>query len=216
MTRRIAPSILAADPGRLVELVAEVVDAGADVIHVDIMDGHFVPPLSMGPQVVDALRSRFADLTLDVHLMVKAPERHVPAFASAGASIITFHDEATPHADYVVNQIREAGCRAGIAVCPSTPPAVFGEVRPDIALVMTVNPGWGGQKFIAAQVDKVRRVRALLGDDVEVEVDGGIDAETAPACAGAGATLFVAGSAVFGAADPAGAYRTLCAAAGCG
>ena len=216
MTRRVAPSILAADPGRLVELVGEVVDAGADIIHVDIMDGHFVPPLSMGPQVVEALRSRFAGITLDVHLMVEAPERHVPAFAAAGASIITFHDEATPHADFVVNQIREAGCRAGIAVCPSTPPDVFGEVAVDLALVMTVNPGWGGQRFIEAQVDKVRRVRALVGEGVEVEVDGGIDADTAPRCAEAGATLFVAGSAVFGAEDPVAAYRTIGTAAGCG
>ena len=168
MTRRVAPSILSADFGRLAEHVLEVVDAGAEVIHVDIMDGHFVPPLTMGPQHVEALRSRFPALTLDVHLMVEAPERHVEAFASAGASIITFHDEATPHADFVLNAIREAGCRAGIAVCPSTPPAVFGEVTPDVALVMTVNPGWGGQRFIERQVDKVRRVRAMVGDAVEV------------------------------------------------
>ena len=216
MTRRVAPSILSADFGRLAEHVAQVADAGAEVIHVDIMDGHFVPPLTMGPQHVEALRSRFPDLTLDVHLMVEAPERHVEAFAAAGASIITFHDEATPHVDFVVDKIREAGCRAGVAVCPSTPPAVFGEVAPDLALVMTVNPGWGGQRFIERQVDKVRRVRALVGDDVEVEVDGGIDAETAPRCAEAGATLFVAGSAVFGTGDPAAAYRKICVAAGCG
>ena len=209
MTRRVAPSILSADMGRLAEQVGVVVDAGAEVIHVDIMDGHFVPPLTMGPQHVEALRSRFPAVTLDVHLMVESPERHVEAFASAGASTITFHDEATPHADFVVNAIRDAGCRAGIAVCPSTPPAVFGEVTPDLALVMTVNPGWGGQRFIQGQVDKVRRVRALVGDAVEVEVDGGIDAETAPRCADAGATLFVAGSAVFGAPDPGAAVRAI-------
>lgn len=216
MTRRVAPSILSADFGRLAEQVRDVVDAGAEVIHVDVMDGHFVPPLSMGPQVVEALRSRFADIVLDVHLMVEHPERHVHAFASAGASQITIHDEATPHVDYVVAAIREAGCRAGIAVCPSTPPAVFAEVRPDNALCMTVNPGWGGQPFIFAQVDKVRRVRALLGPDVDIEVDGGIDALTAPACAQAGATLFVAGSAIFGTANPGAAFREIASAAGCG
>jgi len=214
MTRRIAPSILSADFARLGAQVREVVDAGATVIHVDVMDGHFVPPLSMGPQVVSALRD--FEVTLDVHLMVDRPERHVAAFASAGADIITIHAEATPHVDYVIADIREAGCRAGVAIVPSTPPAIFGEVAPDLALCMTVNPGWGGQKFIASSLTKLERMAALLGDGAELEVDGGIDASTAGGCAEAGATMFVAGSAIFGSDDPAAAYAEIAAAAGCG
>src|SRR3954453_17773796 len=186
--RRIAPSILAADFARLGSQVSEVVDAGATVIHVDIMDGHFVPPLSMGPQVLSAL----VDLGLegveyDVHLMIEAPERHVADFAKAGATNITFHAEATPHVDYVVQQIRELGCTAGVAVTPSTPLEVFREVDVDLALCMTVNPGWGGQRFIASSPDKIARLRALVGEATELEVDGGIDVSTAGAAAGAGA-----------------------------
>jgi ribulose-phosphate 3-epimerase len=207
MTPRVAPSILAADFARLGAQVREVVDAGATVIHVDVMDGHFVPPLSMGPQVVSALRE--FPVTLDVHLMVERPERQVAEFARAGADIITVHAEATPHVDYTLGAIRDAGCRAGVAICPSTPPHVYGEVDVDLALCMTVNPGWGGQPFIAASPDKVRRIRALVGEAVEVEVDGGIDAHTARLCATAGASLFVAGSSVFGAADPGAAYREI-------
>jgi ribulose-phosphate 3-epimerase len=214
--RRIAPSILAADFARLGAQVAEVVDAGATVIHVDIMDGHFVPPLSMGPQVLSAL----VDLGLegvqyDVHLMIEAPERHVADFAKAGAHNITFHAEATPHVNYVVAQIRELGCTAGVAVTPSTPLDVFREVDVDLALCMTVNPGWGGQRFIASSPDKIARLRSIVGEAVELEVDGGIDVATAPSAAAAGATLFVAGSALFGAPDPAQAYRDIAAAAGC-
>jgi ribulose-phosphate 3-epimerase len=213
--RRIAPSILAADFARLGAQVAEVVDAGATVIHVDVMDGHFVPPLSMGPQVLSAL----VDLGLpgveyDVHLMIEAPERHVADFAKAGARNITIHAEATPHVNYVVQQIRELGCTAGVAVCASTPLTIFEEVDVDLALCMTVNPGWGGQKFIGSSPDKIARLRGMLGDGVELEVDGGIDVATAGAAAAAGATLFVAGSALFGASDPAQAYRDIAAAAG--
>jgi ribulose-phosphate 3-epimerase len=213
--RRIAPSILAADFARLGAQVAEVVDAGATVIHVDIMDGHFVPPLSMGPQVLSAL----VDLGLegvefDVHLMIEGPERHIADFAKAGAHNITIHAEATPHVNYVVQQIRELGCTAGVAVCPSTPLQIFEEVDVDLALCMTVNPGWGGQKFIASSPDKIARLRSMLADGVELEVDGGIDVTTAGAAAAAGATLFVAGSALFGASDPAQAYRDIAAAAG--
>jgi ribulose-phosphate 3-epimerase len=207
---RVAPSILSADFGRLREQVAEVVDAGATVIHVDVMDGHFVPPITMGALAVEALRE--LDVTLDVHLMIEQPERHVADFVKAGAHAITFHAEATPHVHYTLQLIRDAGCHAGLAVNPATPPAIYGEVELDTALCMTVNPGWGGQAFIAASLDKIARIRALIGDTAHLEVDGGIDESTAGPCADAGATLFVAGSAVFGAADPGEAYRRLVAA----
>ena len=209
MRRRIAPSILAADFGRLREQVREVVDAGAQVIHVDIMDGHFVPTFSMGPPAVSALRE--LDVILDVHLMVDRPERHVADFASAGATNIIVHAEATPHVHFAVQHIREAGCKPGVALTPSTPVEALAEIRGDLssALCMTVNPGWGGQEFIPASLDKIARLRALVGDAVEVEVDGGIDLETAGPCATAGASLFVAGTSVFGAQDPGEAYRAI-------
>jgi ribulose-phosphate 3-epimerase len=214
MTRHVAPSILAADFSRLREQVTEVVAAGARVIHVDIMDGHFVAPLSMGPGAVQALRD--LDVILDVHLMIEQPERQIEAFADAGAHNITIHAEATPHVHGTLQRIRELGCRAGLAFCPSTPPAMLAEVDVDIALCMTVNPGWGGQSFIASSPAKIERMRALLGDEPDLEVDGGIDRETAGPCAQAGATLFVAGSAVFGAPDPGAAFREIAIAAGCG
>jgi ribulose-phosphate 3-epimerase len=212
MTRLVAPSILSADFGRLREQVAEVVAAGARVIHVDVMDGHFVPPITMGPIAVEALRE--LDVVLDVHLMIERPERHVSAFADAGAHHITVHAEATPNIHYTLERIREHGCRAGLAINPATPPDVFAEVSPDIGLCMTVNPGWGGQSFIAASLEKVRRLRALLPEGSDLEVDGGIDRDTAGSCAQAGANLFVAGSAIFGAADPGAAFRELVDAVG--
>ena len=211
MTAVVAPSILSADFGRLREQVLEVVAAGASVIHVDVMDGHFVPPITMGPIVVAALRE--LDVTLDVHLMIERPEQQIADFASAGAHQITLHAEATHHANRALELIREHGCRAGLAINPGTPPAAYAEVEVDIALCMTVNPGWGGQAFIASSLDKVRRVRALAGPDADVGVDGGIDAATAGACVVAGATLLVAGSAIFGAADAGAAYAELAAAA---
>jgi ribulose-phosphate 3-epimerase len=212
---RIAPSILSADFARLGAQVREVADAGARIIHVDVMDGHFVAPLSMGPQVVSALRDLDLGVQLDVHLMIERPERQVADFAKAGAHSITVHAEATPHINYAVQHIREVGCLAGVAVCPSTPPAVYGEVDVDIALCMTVNPGWGGQAFIPSSIGKIRRIRALIDDGPDLEVDGGIDARTAGPAAEAGASMFVAGSAVFGTADPAAAYREIARAAGC-
>ncbi len=207
---QVAPSILAADFGRLGDQVQEVVDAGARTIHVDVMDGHFVPPLSMGPQVVSALRERFGDrIVLDCHLMVERPERQVEAFASAGADHLTVHAEATPHVHFALQAVREAGMRAGLAVNPATPLAVFETVACDLALCMTVNPGWGGQRFIPESVERIRRLRAILGPDVDLEVDGGIDADTARPCGEAGATLLVAGSAVFGAPDVGEAFARI-------
>jgi ribulose-phosphate 3-epimerase len=213
MSRRIAPSVLAADFGHLREQVELVVGAGARVIHVDVMDGHFVPPLSMGPQVVAALRG-VEGITLDVHLMVERPERHVDAFADAGADSISIHAEATPHVHYALQTVRDAGCRAGLAVNPATPLDVFGEVEVDQALCMTVNPGWGGQAFIPASLDRIARLRALIGDEPDLIVDGGIDARTAGPCADAGATLFVAGTAIFAEPDAVAAYLRIAAAAG--
>ena len=208
----VAPSILAADHGRLREQVELVRDAGARVIHVDVMDGHFVPPLALGPGAVSALRD--LDVHLDVHLMVDRPERtQIAAFAQAGAGTITVHAEATPHVDYALSAIREAGCRAGLAVTPSTPLDVFREVQVDLALVMSVNPGWGGQAFIPAALGKIARLRELLGPDVPIEVDGGIDDTTAGPAATAGATPLVAGTAIFGTADPAAAFTRIAASA---
>ena len=215
MSVRIAASILSADFARLGEQIAAAERGGADLIHVDIMDGHFVPTFSMGPKSVEALRE--FDVVLDVHLMVERPERHVATFASAGASNITIHFEATPHVHYAVHAIRDAGCTAGVAITPSTPVDTLAEIRGDLwsALCMTVNPGWGGQEFIPASLDKIRRLRELIGPDVELEVDGGIDAETAGPCAEAGASLFVAGTSVFGTPDPGAAFRQVAASAGC-
>ena len=209
---RIAPSVLSADFGRLREQVGEIVEAGATVIHIDVMDGHFVPPLSMGPPVVSALRE--LGVLLDVHLMVERPERQVADFVAAGAGQITIHAEATPHVHYALAAIRDAGCRAGLAINPGTPVGALDGVELDCALVMTVDPGWGGQKFIQASLERIRRVRAIIGPDVDLQVDGGVDATTVGPCAEAGATLFVAGSAIFGAEDPAAAYAAIAAAAG--
>jgi ribulose-phosphate 3-epimerase len=214
----VAPSVLAADFARLGEQVDAVLAAGARVIHVDIMDAHFVPVLSMGPNVVEALAERVHDAgaLIDVHLMVERPERHVETFAKAGADSITVHAEATPHVHYALQAVREAGCRAGLALCPATPVSAASEVLEDLDLLlcMTVNPGWGGQSFIPASIVKIERLRAMLPPGTALEVDGGIDATTAGACAAAGATLFVAGTAVFGAPDPAAAAREIAAAIG--
>ena len=190
-------------------------EAGARVIHVDVMDGHFVPPITIGPLIVESLRELVHERggVLDVHLMVERPERRVEEFTAAGADSISVHWEATPHVHYALKAVREAGLDAGLAINPATPPeAIVGLVEAfDHVLCMTVNPGWGGQAFIPASLGKLERLRALLGPDVAVEVDGGIDAGTAGPCAAAGATAFVAGTALFGAPDPAAAFREIAA-----
>jgi ribulose-phosphate 3-epimerase len=210
---QVAPSILSADFGRLREQVDVVLQAGARVIHVDVMDGHFVPPITVGPLVVEALAEgvRAAGGMLEVHLMVERPERHAADFAKAGAHSITFHAEATPNVVYTANVIREHGAGVGLAINPATPVGALTEVADaiDLALCMTVNPGWGGQEFIEHSLDKIPRVRALVGERTAVEVDGGIDPHTAPRCRRAGANVFVAGSAIFSAADPAEAYLAI-------
>lgn len=212
----VAPSILSADFARLGEDLRVVLDAGATVVHVDVMDGHFVPPITMGPLVVEAVAELVHDAgaAIDVHLMVERPERHVAAFADAGADSITLHWEATPNVHYALSAIRDAGCGAGLAISPATAPEVAADVADllDLALCMTVNPGWGGQSFLARSPERIARLREVVGPDVSLEVDGGIAAATAGRCAQAGADLFVAGSAVFGAADPAAAVREIAAA----
>jgi len=210
---QVAPSILSADYARLGDQVRTVMEAGARVIHCDVMDGHFVPPITIGPLIVGAIADEVhgAGGLLDVHLMIERPEHQVSEFARAGADNITFHYEATPHVHYTVNTIREAGCQAGVAINPGTPAETLSEIagHVDLALCMSVNPGWGGQRFIPTSPGKLERVRGVVGADVVVEVDGGIDEETSPTVVGAGATLLVAGSAVFGSPDPAAAYRRI-------
>lgn len=203
---KIAPSILSADFTRLGEEIRAAESAGADWIHLDVMDGHFVPNISFGPMVVRAARE-VTKLPLDVHLMIEAPERYVSAFADAGAHSITVHQEACRHLHRTVEQIRGLGVRAGVAINPATPCESLTEIAEhvDLVLVMSVNPGFGGQSFIEGSVKKVARVRQLLADHgregVEIEVDGGIDAGTAPRVVLAGATALVAGSALFGAGE---------------
>ncbi len=213
MSVRIAPSVLSADFGRLAEDVARCEDGGADWMHVDVMDGRFVPNLTFGAKVIETLR-RLTKLPLDVHLMVVEPERYFDAFAAAGATVLTIHQEVAPHLNRQLHRIRELGCRAGVAINPSTPIDALRDVARDIdlLLVMSVTPGFGGQKFIEASVEKIGRARQLLdavGSPAALEVDGGISRDTITKCWRAGADTFVAGNAVFSAADTAAEIREL-------
>ncbi len=215
--RHVAPSILSADFARLGAEVGEVLDAGAKVIHVDVMDGDFVPPITIGPLIVAAIADLVHDAgaAIDVHLMIERPEAQVGEFARAGADSISFHAEATAHGHRLLGAIREAGCGAGVAINPGTPVAALSELAADcdVLLCMSVNPGWGGQAFIPASIERIERIGAL-GSAAAIEVDGGVDTATAPAVAAAGASLLVAGSAIFGSADPAAAYAAIAASAG--
>ncbi len=215
---RVAPSILASDFARLGAQVEDVMGAGARVIHVDVMDGHFVPPISIGALIVSALDEQVhaAGGWLDVHLMVERPERLVGDFAKAGADSISVHAEATPHVHYALGAVREAGCQAGLALNPGTPTNAVDALAGayDLLLCMTVNPGWGGQPYIAASDGRIADLRARIPEGTPIEVDGGIDLNTAGPAAKAGATLFVAGSSIFGADDPGAAYRAVAKAAG--
>ncbi len=218
----IAPSILAADMARLGQEVAAVLDAGADYIHVDVMDNHYVPNLTFGPVVVRALRDYGITAPMDVHLMLEPVDRIIPEFAAAGADIITFHPEASRHVDRSLQLIRDQGCRAGLVFNPATPLDTIPHVidKLDMILIMSVNPGFGGQSFIPAALDKLRAARALIeasGRDIRLEIDGGVNADNIATIAAAGADTFVAGSAIFGSGDYAGAIaamRTALTAAG--
>jgi ribulose-phosphate 3-epimerase len=217
---QIVPSILAADYARLGEQVSEVLDVGARVVHFDVMDGGFVPPITFGPIVVAALSDLVHDAggVVDVHLMIERPERQLADFAAAGADVITIHVEATAHLHYALDAIRAAGCLAGLALNPGTPPQAVAAVADmtDVVLCMTVNPGWGGQQFIAATGVKLKQLREMLPAGCAIEVDGGVGPDTAARCVQLGANLLVAGSAIFGSDNPGEAYRDLAATAASG
>ncbi|AMX84084.1 ribulose phosphate epimerase [Geobacillus subterraneus] len=210
---RIAPSILSADFARLAEEIRSVEEGGADWIHVDVMDGHFVPNLTLGPPIVAAIRP-VTKLPLDVHLMITDPDRYIPAFAEAGADLISVHVEACVHLHRTIQLIKEQGAKAGVVLNPHTPVDMIRHVMAevDLVLLMTVNPGFGGQAFIPAVVPKIREVARLANEQnkaIDIEVDGGVNAKTAPLCVEAGANVLVAGSAIYNDPDRAAAIRAL-------
>jgi ribulose-phosphate 3-epimerase len=216
-TVQIAPSILAADFAALGRDISAAERGGADLIHVDVMDGHFVPNITIGPPVVQAIK-RIATRPLDVHLMIEAPDRFISDFITAGASLVSVHVEAVPHLHRTVSLIRKLGARAGVVLNPATPAAAISEIASEVAvvLVMSVNPGFSGQAFIPNSLDKLRRVRAILdeaGSHALIEIDGGIDQSNVADVVAAGANILVAGHAIFGAADPEEATRALRASA---
>lgn len=213
MKARIAPSILSADFGRLADDIAMCVDGGADMIHLDVMDGHFVPNITIGPAIVKACRAH-SKLKFDCHLMISEPQRYIEQFLQAGADMISIHAETEPHLQRALQLIRDGGAKAGIAINPATPAESLSTAIEfcDYVLAMTVNPGFGGQKFLEPVVPKIRQIAGLIrqkGLSVAIEVDGGIDARTAPAVVSAGATILVAGSAVFGQKDRAVAMQAI-------
>lgn len=210
---KIAPSILSADFAELGRAVKEIDEAGADYIHIDVMDGHFVPNITFGLPVIEAIRP-YSDKPFDVHLMIEKPERYIADFAQAGADIISVHVEACPHVHRTIQQIKEAGCRAGVVLNPATPVEMITHILPDVDLVllMTVNPGFGGQAFIPNVLDKIRAVKKaadVVNPELEIEVDGGVSRETAKDCLEAGANVLVSGSALFRQEDKAKAIEEL-------
>jgi ribulose-phosphate 3-epimerase len=214
----VLPSILASDYGSFRSSVQELLDAGARAFHCDVMDGHFVPPITFGPPVIAAIADQVHDAggVLDVHLMIERPERQLADFASAGADSITVHVEACPHLHRVLTQIHEHGMRAGVTLNPATPTAAIADAiaYADHVLCMSVDPGWGGQAFIEASYDRLRDLRARLRPGMGLEIDGGVGPKNAGACVEAGANLVVAGSAIYGQPSPGDAYRAIVAAAG--